>query len=269
MENYGYYPDDEEEKVKGFTIGKLIKYIGIAIVVAVWVLMFFRIWVAGDTKFAKSFMWTDASIEAYKKDPENFKIMSYDLRSYTMSFEKEDGTYESERFVRNDITEDGYFQVNNMMYVEATKELQFTIRYTTASVEYLQTYYNLKEKPKGIPYHFMVYEGDICFDDYTYTTDTRFIYTYCRVVFSGIDIDDFDYLYLGVFYENMADFKYPYESMMIYDSYLDMDEYSVKKALPAKLEKDIRESENIPVKNLPVPGEKDEGEDKTEDKTED
>lgn len=265
MDNYGYYPDDENENVKGFTIGKLFKYIGVAIVIAVWVLTLFRIWVAGDTNFSKSFMWTDKSIEAYKKDPDNFKIMSYDLHSYTLTVEKEDGSIESERIVRNNITDDGYFQVTNMMYAEATKELQFTVRYTTASVEYLKTYYNLSEKPSGIPYHFMLSEGDKYFDDYTYTTDTRFIYTYCRLVFSDIDIKDFDFLYLNVFYENLADFKYPYETMLIYDSYLDMKEYKVKKAPPAELAKDIRVSENIPVKNLPVPGEKDEGEDKTED----
>lgn len=262
MENYGYYPDDENESVKGFTIGKLFKYIGIAIVVAVWVLMLFRIWMSGDTKFAKTFMWTDASIEAYKADPDNFKILSYELHSYNITIEKDDGTIESERFIRNNITEDGYFQVTNMMYVPAAKELQFTVRYTTSSVEYLKTYYNLSEKPKGVPYHFMLTSGDEYFDDYTYTTDTRFIYTYCRLVFSGIDIEDFDLIYMSVYYENMADYNYPYENMLIYDSYLDMKEYKVKKALPAKLSDDIRVSENIPIKNLPVPGE-DDGEDET------
>ena len=265
MDNYGYYPDDEDVQVKGFTVGKLFKYLGIAIMISFWVLLLFRIWTAGDTKFSKSFMWTDKSIEAYKADPENFKIMSYDMHSYTLTIEKDDGSFESQRVVRNDMTEDGYFQVTNMMYVPATKELQFTIRYTTGSVEYLKTYYNLAKKPDGIPFHFMVYEGDRYFDDYTYTTDTRFIYTYCRVVFDGIDIEDFDLLYLNVFYENLADFDYPYSTLLIYDSYLDMKEYKTKKALPAELSEDIRVSENIPIKNLPVPGENDKEEEKTED----
>ena len=256
MENYGYYPDDEEVKVRGFTISKLFKYVGISIVIVVWVLMIFRIWVSGDTSFSKSFMWTDASIKAYKEDPDSFEIKSYDLHSYEYLIENPDGSYESERITHNDITDDGYFQVTNMMYVEATKELQFTIRYTSASVEYLKTYYKLSKVPEGIPYHFMVYEGDRCFDDYTYTTDTRFVYTYCRIVFSGIDMNEFDFLYLGVFYENLADFDYPYSSLLIYDSYLDMHKYSTKKALPAELDSDIRVSENIPIKNLPTPSAK-------------
>lgn len=264
MENYGYYPDDENESVRGFTIGKLFKYIGIAIVVAVWVIILFRIWAAGDTKFSKSFMWTDDAVRAYKEDPDNFKIMSYDLHSYTLTIENDDGTIDSEMIVRNNITDDGYFQVTHMMYVEATKELQFTVRYTTASVEYLKTYYKLAKKPSGIPYHFMVFEGDTYFDDYTYTTDTRFIYTYCRLVFSGIDMEDFDTLYLAVYYENMADFDYPYETMLIYDSHIDMETYRIKKALPAKISGDVRVSENIPIKNLPMPGEDDNKEDDTE-----
>jgi len=251
MENYGYYPDDEEVKAKGFSIGKLFKYVGVAIVIAVWVLLLLRIWLSEDTSFSKSYMWTQASIQAYKDDPENFEIKSYDLHSYNISIEKPDGTFESERFVRNNITEDGYFQITNMMYTPATKELQFTVRYTSSSVDYLKTYYNLAEKPDGIPYHFMVYEDDRYFDDYTYTTDTRFVYTYCRLVFRGIDINEFDFLYLGVFYENLADFDYPYSSLLIYDSYLDMKKYNVGKALPAELSDDIRVSENIPIKNLP------------------
>lgn len=260
MDNYGYYPDDDEVKVKGFTIGKLFKYVGIAIVIAVWVLLIVRIWTAEDTKFSKSFMWTDASINAYKADPKGFVIKSYDLHSYDYLIENSDGTYDSERITRNNMTDDGYFQVTNLMYVPATKELQFTVRYTSKSVEYLETYYNLSSKPTGIPYHFMVYEGDKYFDDYTYTTDTRFVYTYCRVVFSNIDIEDFNIMSLGVFYENLADYDYPYSSLVIYDSYLDMKNYSVKKALPAELGDDIRVSENIPIKNLPLENKDDENE---------
>lgn len=263
MDNYGYYPDDEEVQVKGFTIGKLFKYVGIAIVIAVWVILLLRIWLAEDTSFAKTYMWTEAAIEAYENDPKGFEIKSYELHSYEYLIENPDGSYESERITHNTITDDGYFQVSNMMYTPATKELQFTVRYTSASVEYLQTYYNLSEKPQGIPYHFMVYQGDVYFDDYTYTTDTRFVYTYCRLVFSGIDMEEFDYLSLGVFYENLADYDYPYSTLMIYDSYLDMKDYSVRKARPAELAQDIRVSENIPIKNLPIPGEDKDEDDKT------
>ena len=127
MENYGYYPEDEESVKKGFTVGKLFKYIGLGIILAVWIIMLLRIWLAGDTSFSKSFMWTESSLSAYESDPDSFEILEYDLHSYTKNFENPDGSIESERFVRNNITDDGYFQVTNMMYVEATKELQAII----------------------------------------------------------------------------------------------------------------------------------------------
>ncbi len=252
MENYGYYPDDEEVVEKGFSFGKLIKYIATAFVIAIWVIVLFRIWVSGETKFSKSFMWTPESIAAYNESPDDFKILQYELKSYTKHFENPDGSLSAQQFTRNNITDDGFFKVSQMMYVEATKELQFTVRYTTAAVEDLTDYYMLPEKPKGVPFHFVIYEKDTYFDEYEYSVDTRFIYTYCRVVYKGIDIENFDYLYLNVFYNGFADFQYPYSSLMIYDSYLSMEEYKIKKALPAELYEDFRQSLPVAIKNPPT-----------------
>ena len=100
MENYGYYPDDEEVVEKGFSFGKLIKYIATAFVIAIWVIVLFRIWVSGETKFSKSFMWTPESIAAYKESPDDFKILQYELKSYTKHFENPDGSLSAQQLLQ-------------------------------------------------------------------------------------------------------------------------------------------------------------------------
>ncbi len=251
---YGYYPEEDSPKDGKFSVGKLLKTIGWVLLAALFAFIIFRIILAEtDVPMANDFIWTEKLVDAAENDPGNFEIVSYKLRSYTLYAPDESNPSEvdpdsAERIVRNQITDDGYFKVNNVLFEKSTGTFMFTLRFNTASVRELADYCQLSEVPKGNPYFFALESADGTFyTDYRLLSDTRFTYTYCRLVFEGIDPEACGALTLHVFYEDFVDLSYPFSSQIVYDKNIPFDPYKTGKAFPAKVNDKLEDCPNVKI----------------------
>ncbi|MBO4355430.1 MAG: hypothetical protein J5850_01065 [Clostridia bacterium] len=239
-----YYP---EEKKPSSIVGIILKWAAIAIIVLVIGLLFFRIFIKNDPAQAKQFVWTKETVEAYNADKDSFKVYSYELTSYNkpIGVKDENGVQEYERITYNNITTDGTFSFNNLVYVPSSKELQITVRYNRKAVESLKETLMLTEVDKE-PFFFALEDlNGNYYSSYYFTSFSRFTYEYRRLVFKDVDLSNVDMLYLNVYYNKNVNLSSPLRfypgkkyqvtlSMPIYDSYLEFGEYDMKNALPAE-----------------------------------
>jgi hypothetical protein len=248
MEN-DYYSDGSE-KPKSL-VGRIGGWIGLAIIVLVMGLIFFRIYIQKVPSAAAQFIWTADTLAAYQEDADSLKIYTQELTSYNYPTGKDaNGQMEYERITYNTITSDGTFQVSDLVYIPSTKELQITVRYNRLAISKVMEAYSLSEEPTGELFFFAI-EGiqdseNGYATDYSYFSYSRFTYEYRRLVFRNVDLTNSSLLYLNVYYrddvslENPLTFdastNYPVEiTLPIYDSYLGWEDYSQSKALPATL----------------------------------
>ena len=174
--NNDYYSDgDVKPKSKA---GKILRLLGILLVVAVYGILMFRIFTKGDPAGAKVFLWTPDTVAAYQADPQNFTAQRYTIRSfnYPTGIMDENGVEKYEARVYNDITSDGSFQISNLIYVPTAQELQITVRFNRAAVERLQNQYKLSEKPTGEIFFFALDDGENYYADCSYVATKRMTY---------------------------------------------------------------------------------------------
>lgn len=249
--NNDYYSDgDVKPKSK---IGKILRILGILLIVAVYGILMFRIFTKGDPKGAKQFLWTPDTVAAYNQDSSGFKAYSQQIRSFNYDTGNRDQNdvpiYEA--VVYNDLTSDGSFRISNLVYVESSHELQITVRFNKATLERLQEQYSLSELPTGEVFHFALTDGERYYNDYSYVATKRQNYEYRRLVFSGVDLSDVSTLDLNIYYigdvtPSQPLVFYPREAyadrdrysercaLTVYDSRLGWEDYDLKDALPAK-----------------------------------
>ncbi len=230
---YDYYHEEEMPKKNGrLSVKKLLKYFIIALIIVVYILMIFRIIIKEDPKSAKAFLWTDAAIAAYESQPDSFKVMNQQIVSFQYLDENSASGYSKQTY--NTITDDGYFQVNNFMYIEATGELILTFRYNNASISWLKEKYGLNEI-NGEPYFLALSDSKGYITDYSYVSSSRFTYQYRRVVFSGVDLSQESTMDINIYRMqediNLAD---PIATLPVYDSRIPVSYLDIKDALPVK-----------------------------------
>ncbi len=92
-------------------------------------------------------------------------------------------------------SEDGFHSIYEIAYVPEAKQLQFTVRHNDRAVKYLaQDHPEVRdiEKNKGEIYVYSLTvrsaESSATVDAYGYTSDSRFGYTYRRLIFDDIDL---------------------------------------------------------------------------------
>lgn len=74
MENY---PDIEEPKKKGFTVGKLFKWLAFAVIAAIYLILIARCSMYSDDKIVSEILVNDVTRAAYQAAPENFTVEQY------------------------------------------------------------------------------------------------------------------------------------------------------------------------------------------------
>ncbi len=237
---YDYYPEEEEHKKS--LIGTIFKYAVLALVIFTYVLIMFRIFIKEDPKAVKEFVWTEQSLSAYNENSSTFKVQNQQIRSFTY---EDEASGETVKVIYNTITEDGYFQVSNFMYVEATKELIVTFRYNNASLKWLENKYSLPGELQTEPYLLSLSVKDEMYTDYSYLEYDRFTYDYRQLVFKNIQLPESGTVNLNVYYMGEFDLNTPIASLTVYDSRIPVEYYSIKKALPAELTKGFKNSPYI------------------------
>ncbi len=236
---YDYYPEEYytgRKKKKG-KLGKSIKWIAILLIIAVYLLLIFRIYIKSDTKTAKQFVWTADTVAAYELDASAFAAFTQSS-SYTKYDPDTEETfrYSYDTYSGSDDkhTHDGQFHTSQFIYVPASSEFQITLRYNREAVTELLATYGLTEAPAGELFLFALTDGIQYYTDYTFLTDSRFTYEYRRLVFSGINLESVHQMWLEIYYVGDVRKSSSYQSMTVYLSDIPMEAYSLKKALPAK-----------------------------------
>lgn len=251
-DNYDDYSDlyqkDEYEALYGtnkITPWKVIKKT-FKILVKIFAVLFmaallYRIFLTGDTAFSKKFLWTESSISAYNKSPEEFKSYYYKRP--------------------NNMTEDGKFSASNIYFTPSISQFQITIRYNDSTLRKLADEYKLEKIPDGEVFVFTLSDnlGNI-YTEYKYTEDTKSLYNYRRVVFDGIDMNSiktteeedgktkeekFSELYINIYFTEDVVLSKPYGKITVYDNNfyhepIDLSKHISKNNTPSVLKNKIQ-----------------------------
>lgn len=255
--NNDYYSDgDAKPKSK---VGKILRWLGIALILLVYGLLMFRIFIKNDPKSAKQFLWTPDTVAAYEQNPSSFEVLTQKIQSFSYALGEKDERghekYESRTY--NDITSGGSFKISNLVYVKSAGELQITVRFNRSAVEKVQALYNLPEKPAGEIFFFALDDGSDYYTDYSYVATKRFTYEYRRLVFSNVDLEDTETLNLNIYYIDdvtpsaplVFDPKEDYAErgvLTIYDEKLGWEDYDLKDALPAQVNGKLKDAHYVP-----------------------
>ncbi len=249
-DNYDDYTDPDEQngydaiygtkkitpwKIIKKTVKLSLKLIGITVFVS----LLLRIFIAGDTSFSKTFLWTEQSITAYNKNPDDFDVYYYKRP--------------------DNISQGGKFSASNVYFIPSISQFQLTVRYNDSTLDKLMTDYKLENKPTGEVFVFTLSDnlGNV-YTEYTYTADKKNMYNYRRVVFENIDMNatktveedgiavekKFEELYINIYYKDDVLLSNPYSKMTIYDSNFyhepfDFSKYVPKDNKPSELKKRI------------------------------
>ncbi len=170
MDQYNRDIDEEEEK-KPSVIKKLFKWIAVAIMLAVYIVLFIRIFVSCDSEIVDSIIKTDRIVSEYEKDPENFEIQQYEIT----------GWYKS-------INDGKLLSVDNLYYFPSADSLQISVKFNKdillCDAEY---------SDELLPFEFYLEDeqGNI-YSEYTAVYDERFDFGYIRLCFEGIEFEILD-----------------------------------------------------------------------------
>lgn len=205
-------------------VGKILKYSFFAVILFIIGFMTLRIFTSGDTKTAKSFMWTERTVNSYREAPDKFKVYVID--------------------VPREYTEDGKFRISNVRYAESDEntaaQLQFTVRWNNSTIEYLKEDFDLAEAPAGEPFIFTLTDdkGNV-YTEYEMLSDIKPLYHYRRLAFDISDLRDAEYFRLNIYYYNTYDSESAadtedgdsgaYGTMIVYRKSKMLFEYSLKK----------------------------------------
>lgn len=213
----------------GKIIKKSLKYLFIALLLLVFGLLGFRMCGSEVPKTMEKLVWNDQLTAAYQADPDAFSV--------------------KQQVSRELVASDGSFFACNILYIESAEQLQVTIRYTDHMMEELEEEIGadtLREEP--FEYRLLAYEktedsggGSSSasetreFTDYTYTTERKSVYTYRRLTFYNIDLNQFGNVIMQVYLNKDEPEEEPYKELTVRRDTFTWKEYSYAADLPQEL----------------------------------
>ena len=96
---------------------------------------------------------------------------------------------------------DRMFSVYSIYYIPEAGQLQFTVRYNNRALNYLEEDFPGAKETEGEIYGFRLrdnFGNEIT--GYSYTEKERFGYTFRRLIFEGVSLDDVSAMYVDVYY---------------------------------------------------------------------
>lgn len=156
---------NEEPKKKGFTIGKLFKWICLLLIVLVYVILAARCVQTSDDKIVKEVLVNDKFLAAYESNPENFTVEKYGIEKSWA-----------------DIREGRLLEFNNLYYVPMASQLQLSVKFNMDLP--------LCEYDEEIPFKFRLRdENGNEYTDYWYKFKEKMGYGYIRLCFEDIQLE--------------------------------------------------------------------------------
>ena len=174
-EDYGKVGEDERYekssvlgKIFSFrTLKKLLKWLGIALLVSLYAVLFGRIFTSGPSEKMTRMLFSSADIEAYEKQG-RLSVFSQEVDNF--------------------ISADGGFAVYAVRLVGETDEIQLTVRYNKSTVEELRKKVaeeNGEAAVSDAPFGFaLVDEDGNIYSTYDSETFSKTRYKYVRVAFT-------------------------------------------------------------------------------------
>ena len=79
MDNY--YDIEEPKKTKGFTLGKLVKWIIILLIITIYAVLIARCTLYGNDKIVSKILTNDTTLAAYHADTDAFTVEQYGMNN--------------------------------------------------------------------------------------------------------------------------------------------------------------------------------------------
>ncbi len=165
MENYY---DIEEPKKKGFTVGKLFKWLAITVIILVYAVLIVRCTIfQDDVKITSKILVNENTVTAYNKAPEEFKVVQYGMNSPWVA-----------------VSEGRLIQFDNLYYIDASKQMQFTVKYNKDIAPDMNS--------DGVPFKFRLIDNyNNTYENYFFEQKDKFNYNYIRLCFENIELVDY------------------------------------------------------------------------------
>ena len=155
---------NEDEHKKQHVFVRVIKWIGIGIILVICLLLFYRCVTAINHPIIRKVLMNDAFLEAYENNPDSVKVRKYGMESAWESVEQ-----------------GRLIEFNELYHIPVTNQLQFSIKYNHDIID---------GEFEGIPFKLrLVDEEGKVFDEYWYETAKRERFRYIRVCFENIVLE--------------------------------------------------------------------------------
>ena len=161
MENY---PDIEEPKKKGFTIGKLFKGMALAVIVLIYGILIVRCSMYRDDQVVSEILVNDTTRKTYHSDPNAFTVEQYGMQKAWVA-----------------VKEGRLVEFNYLYYLKAAKQLQVSVKFNR---DILQDANLPTESLK----FYLTDENGTVYEDYFFKDKRKFDYRYVRLCFENIDL---------------------------------------------------------------------------------
>ncbi len=195
--------------IKKLTVGKVLKFIAVLLIITVYVLLFGRMILARNFGIMDRYIWTEKALDAYNSTHTEFDIMSQQL---------------DESMDKN-----GYYHISNFVYTPQNNELQITVRYNNSTLDVLNFNYPHRVN-EGEDFVFTLKDSNgKIYDSYSYAATSNIIYNFRRLVFENVDLTQADTLHLNVYYRGDIHDNAPMSACFkLYDKSIQMHESRVK-----------------------------------------
>lgn len=188
-------------------VSRILKWSCYAVILSVFVLLIGRIIMSNYYPNAMtSFRPSDAFVAASSEE----HVPTVYRQGLRISYDDHDGG----KYAR--------FMANHQYYCPETGELQITVRYNSSTLERVQEDFKLSAIPENKPLDLFAFSVS---DNYGTTSpmlevevDQKFMYTYLKLTFTGIDFEVSDWLRVDIYYkgEEINGAK-PYGSIVVYE----------------------------------------------------
>lgn len=160
MDNYY----DIEEPKKGFSVGKVFKWLALLVIAAVYVALMARCVMSRDHAIVSEVIADEELTAAYMANPAAFTVEQYAMNNAWVAVE-----------------EGRLLEFNNLYYVDAAHQLQFSMKYNEDIA--------VSNGEDGLPFRFyLTDEEDAVYDSYYFKTASRFNFRFIRLSFKGITL---------------------------------------------------------------------------------
>ena len=229
-----YVPDTEKEIPDYYaspkvSIRKILKYVVIGLVIAVYALIFYRIYLQNNSgvKIVNQLISNTETVKAFRdtyEKGESFDVYSQNLTSYTLVLETDADKKPTKttNIIYNEYSQSknyyGTFYVTGFLYYEDSEQVVITLRYNRSALNALKEDYKLSDIPSE-PFFFTLDDGKQFYDEYEYVSDKKFTYYYRRIIFNSVSLEDIKSLSLNIYYVgDSEDYYAPLDYIPIYDS---------------------------------------------------